>query len=388
MKKKEDETQNTKFQGAVSMDAIFAATSTAKEIKIDTPIVKETAVEEVVPVVVDTPVVDETPVVVDTPPIVPKPVTPGVKAEESTETDFFKKAKELISLGLLEDFSIQASDDDEEGTPISEFTSMSEEDLSEIIKIHKEGKKEDLSSNYISKKGLKEHQVKIIEILENGGDLSQIAESPEKAFDRPFEGYDMDERQRQVDVLYVDLTNGKGLDHESAITLIEKSVAKGTLEDEAKEVFGTYRNAHAKYVDDILEGQKKDKEFKDLNFKENKKALTAKLKSAGLKEGVYKKVSNEYAKKNEKGEFALVDKLKEILSKPEENHELILHLVDKKLFNDTFKIKASQETQRTVVRLASRAASKGNKKVQSSAPQEAQAPWLVAAAKYNESVKQ
>ena len=83
-----------------------------------------------------------------------------------------------------------------------------------------------------------------------------------------------------------------------------------------------------------------------------------------------------------------MDKLKEILSKPEENHELILHLVDKKLFNDTFKIKASQETQRTVVRLASRAASKGNKKVQSSAPQEAQAPWLVAAAKYNESVKQ
>ena len=90
----------------------------------------------------------------------------------------------------------------------------------------------------------------------------------------------------------------------------------------------------AVYQVKMLEKQKKEKEFKDLNFKENKKSLTAKLKEAGLKESVYKKVASQYGKKNDNGDYALIDKVREALDNPDDNHELILHLADKKLFNE------------------------------------------------------
>ena len=239
---------------------------------------------------------------------------------------------------MLKDFEIQDPENEEGSIMVSEFKQMTDANLEELIQLNKQEREDNISSNYISKEGLKEHQLKVIEILQNGGDLSQIAETPDRAFERPFEGFDMDDQKRQIDVIYTDLVSGKGLDHDSAISLIDSKVKKGTLEKEAKEVFDLYRNAHAKYIDDMLEEQRKEKQHKDLNFKENKKTLVAKLKESGLKESVYKKVATEYAKKNANGEHALIDKLREALNNPEENHELILHLADKKLFNETFKI--------------------------------------------------
>lgn len=377
MSKKEEKTD---FQGPVSLDAIFAATSKTKENpkkELDKPFIKE---EEKVNIAEP----DKTEEKKD---IKPEEVTTTVQElTNSEETESFKTAQQLIKLGILEDFVIQTSEEDEEGTSISEFKTMTQDNLEEIIKIHKEEKSKQLSSNYISKEGLKEHQLKVIEILQSGGDLSQIAESPEKAFERPFEGFDMEDRQRQIDVVYTDLVHSKGLKHDKAKSLIEYSIKNGTLKEEAKEIFDLYREAHSNYINDKLEEQRKAKEFKDLNFKENKKSLVAKLKEAGFKESVYKKVSSEYGKKNESGDYALLDKVRNILDNPEENYELILHLADKKLFNETFRIKASQEAQKTIVRLASSVASKGNKKSGKSQPQEAQAPWLKMAEIHNSNV--
>ena len=388
-KNEKQEEQKTEFQGAVSLDAIFAATSgkSTEDKKDDTvpPIPKK---EDKKP--------EETKV--ETPPANVPPATPATAAEApketvdntaaaDEETEAFKTAQRLLSLGLLEDFTIQTSEEDTDGTPISEFKGMTDDNLEEIIKIHKQEKEKEISSKYLPKGDLKDHQLKVFEILSNGGDLSQIAESPEKALERPFENVDMDSQQGQVDVLYTDLVYSKGLDHESAITIIDKEVKSGKLKDKAQGIFDKYRDAHSKYIDDILEKQKKDKEFKDLNFRENKKALTAKLKESGLKESVYKKVASEYGKKNDNGDYALIDKLREALDNPDENHELILHLADKKLFNETFKIKASQETQKTIVRLASGASSKGNKQSTRTNSTEARAPWLKAAQAHNESIK-
>lgn len=395
MNKDKNSTEKTDFQGPISLDAIFAATSG----KTDT-----TKVEDKKPIVQQQDTIitvkenkenkkdvtnqkaedtNKNPIVNNNEPA-PEPIKSNVVPE--TETEAFKTVKRLIGLGLLEDFMIQISEDDEDGTPISEFTSMSDENLEEIIKIHKQESEKNISSNYIPKEGLREHELKVIEILKKGGDLSKIAKTEEEAFKRPFEGFDMDDQNRQIDVRYTDLVHQKGLDHESAITIIDKEVKSGVIENKAKEIFDNYRKAHTAYIDKILEEQSKEKEFKELNFKENKKLLTAKLKEAGLKESVYKKVASEYGKKNESGDYALVDKLREALDNPEANHELILHLADKGLFNETFKIKAAQESQKTIVRLASRAASKGNKQIVKNTSTELESPWVKAAQKYNESL--
>lgn len=379
--------KSTEFKEPVSLDAIFAATAKAKEAAVI-----ETKVEKVAEKITKPDEVVETKPAEEKVIEEPKVEAPKSKVEEKPivqpkvekETEAFKTAQRLIKLGTLEDFAIQTSEDDENGTPISEFKTMTDEDLEEILKIQKQEKEEKISSNYISKEGLKEHQLKVIEILKAGGDLSQIADSKEQAFERPFEGMDLEKEQDQIDILFTDMIYSKKLSEEDAKVLINQQVTKGTLKESATKVFDTYRDSHSKYIDEKLLEQKKKKEFKDITFKENKKALTAKLKEVGMKESVYKKITAEYAKKNKQGEFVLVDKLKEILNNPEENHEIILHLADKKSFNDLFKIKASQGTQRKIVQLANKTANKGNRQtIQKQVTDAGDAPWALAAHNYN-----
>ena len=383
---KEEKTPETDFKGPVSLDAIFAATKGKTEVKKEEPPVPPITKEEIDKTTKTEPIKKEEPPVVKEEPKKEEPIAPAapVPGEESTA---FKTAQRLIELGMLEDFAIQTSEEDENGTLLSEFTEMTDDNLEEIIKIHKQEKAKEISDKFLPKGDLKEHQLKVFEILSNGGDLSEIADTPEKALERPFEGFDMDDQKRQIDVRYAELVHNKKLDHENAITIIDKEVKSGTIKDKALENFNSWRQAHSDYINGKLEEQKKAKEFKELNLKENKKVLTAKLKESGLKESVYKKVASEYAKRNENGEHALLDKLREALNSPEENHELILHLADKKLFNETFKIKASHEAHKTIVKLASGAASKGNRQTSKTQKPEVDAPWLIAAQKHNENIK-
>lgn len=377
----------TEFTGAMSLDAILASVSGETKAPEAQP-KKETPKAEDPKPKVPTPVTTEEKEdpIVATEKVVEVPV-PHPTVDNNTETEAYKRAQFLMDNGMLEDFSIQISDDDEDGTPISEFKSMTDENLKEILAIYKQEKDTEITSKYISKDGLKEHQLKVIEILKNGGDLSKIADSPDKAFERPFEGFDMDDQKRQIDVRYTDLVHSKKLDHEAAITIIDQEVKSGKIQEKAQEIFDSYRQAHANYIDNKLEEQRKDKEFKELNFKENKKLLIAKLKESGLKDTVYKKVAAEYSKKNEEGQYALVDKLIEALNNPGDNYELILHLSDKKLFNDTYKIKSAQETQKQIVRLASGANSKGNRQTTTRETNTAIAPWMADAEKFNQKLK-
>jgi hypothetical protein len=375
---KKTTTKETDFQGLVSLDAIFAATQSKKEDNspaiIADPVIKT-----------EKPIVEPIKEIEAVEPEPKKIIPPAIV--DTTETEAFKTAKRLINLGLLEDFSIQVSEEDENGTAISEFTSMTDENLQEIIKIHKKESEDNISSNFIPKKGLREHELKVIEILQKGGDWSKLGKTEKEAFQRPFEGFDMTDKERQMDVLYTDLVHQKGLSSEDAMIIINADVKSETLATKANTIFDSYRTAHTTYVDKMLVEQNKAKEHKELNFKENRKELTAKLKEAGLKESVYKKVSAEYAKKNDKGEHVLVEKLREALKNPGENHELILHLADKQLFNDTFKIKAAQESHRAMVKLASGSGPKGNRQVTKTQQENNTAPWLKIAENHNASIK-
>lgn len=365
------------FEVNKGLDAIFAAIEKKDEKKKEETKVEKPTVEVPKP---EEKKKEET--IVDPIPEVSKPIV----VEEPKESSAYTKAKELIQLGFLKDFKIQTSEEDEEGTLISEFTDMSDENLTEIISLYKQDRKEDISTNYISKDGLKEHEVKVIEFLKNGGDFSQLASKEEDAFKRPFEGFDLDDEKRQMDILYTDLVHGKRLSHEKAIKLIDVSLKEKTLKEEAQEVFNAYRKQHSDYIDGMLSQQQKEKEIREINFKENKKALTSKYKETGLKESAYKKVISEYSKRDEKGEFLLLNKLKEILNKPEENHEVILHLIDKKIFNEAFKIKSAHQTQKEIYKLKTTSENKSNKKSTRAAAADSSAPWMIGAQKFNESI--
>lgn len=313
-------------------------------------------------------------------------VDPKVEEEiqKTVSTEAHKIALRLISIGHLEDFEISV-EEGEEPILISDFTQMTDEQLDEILKIQKQEKDNEIKEKYISKEGLKEHQLKVIEILKNGGDLSEIADSKEDAMKRPFEGFDMEDERRQVDVLYYDYTNknGKGFSHERAVSFINTLAKEGNLASEANAVFEAYREKHKQIIDQKLEEQKNKKLSKEAAIKENKKAFAEKLKSAGLKDSLYKKVSSEFQKRDENGEYELVNTLRNMLENPQEYHEQILHLTDKKAFNEVFKIKAAEETTRKVVSLAGGLKSKGNRTVSTKAIKTSNMPWEEAAESYN-----
>ena len=291
------------------------------------------------------------------------PAKKDKKAEpkSTVETDSYKTIKRLIDAGIIEDFPIQLSDDEADVTNISDFTSMDDEQFNEIIELHKEGKIKDLQDNYLPKDGLKPHQIKVIEILKNGGDFTDIGENAKDAVTMPFEGYDSNNKQQAVNVLFEKYMKQQGLTQEDATDIIKKRDKAGTLYEEAQKTVDQYQGAFNTYLDDKLEAKKKDKLSKDSLEADNKKAFMKALKDSGLKESAYKKVADEYGRKDSSGESALIAKLKEILSDPEKNHSVITHLIDPKSFEDIYKIKNSNSVAKTIQRLATGAGKQGNR---------------------------
>lgn len=380
------------FKGVVSLEDILNASTVREERKKkneNKPTVEEVLLPPSTEEVAESTIEEEELEVAQVTPSIPSETapTPAPQQKQTKGSESYKVALRMLELGLIKDHEYQVEEGVEEGTSVSKFLNMTADNLKEIVDSQKADSQEDISSKYISKEGLKEHELKVIEILKNGGDLSQIAKTEEEAFQRPFEGFTMDSEDEQAEVRYAFLVQVKNLDPESAETLIDKEIRNGTISKTGQHAFDAYRKSHADYVDAILEKQVKAKEHRDFNFKENKKALTSKYKEAGLKESAYKKVVADYSKRDEKGEYNLITKLREVLDNPEENHEVILHLADKTLFDTLFKIKASNESSKAVVRLKTAAGATGNKQGIRGVSADNDAPWLKFAEKHNSNIK-
>lgn len=289
-----------------------------------------------------------------------KPLTNDTSKGES---DHYKTIKKLIDKGVIDDFPIQLSEDEDDVLNISEFTDMSEEQFNEIIDLHKTEKQNEIKEKYLSKEGLKEHQIKVFEILKNGGDFSEISDTPREAVQMPFEDFDPNVKQHSINVLFYKFMNQQGLSEEDARDLIKKRDQQGTLTDEAQKSVTGYHSAFNEYLDQKLADKQKEKLEKQSREQDNKKALTKALKEAGLKESVYKKVADTYVKKNSDGESSLISKLREILEEPEKYHSLIAHLADPKAYEEINKTQMSNTTAKSIQRLVTGSGKKGNRQM-------------------------
>jgi hypothetical protein len=278
-----------------------------------------------------------------------------------SETDHYKTIKKLIDKGVIDDFPIQLSEDEDDVLNISEFTDMSEEQFNEIIDLHKTEKQNEIKEKYLSKEGLKDHQIKVFEILKNGGDFSEISDTPREAVQMPFEDFDPSVKQHSINVLFYKFMNQQGLSEEDARDLIKKRDQQGTLTDEAQKSVTGYHSAFNEYLDEKLADKQKEKLEKQSREQDNKKALTKALKEAGLKESVYKKVADTYVKKNSDGESSLISKLREILEEPDKYHSLIAHLADPKAYEEINKTQMSNTTAKSIQRLVTGSGKKGNR---------------------------
>ena len=206
--------------------------------------------------------------------------TTTVEEEEEvveTGTSVFERTKSLIELGLIEDVRISTSEEDNEGTLLSEFKDISPEQLSKIVELQKDKRDKNIEDNYISKDNLSEDQLRIINIVKEGGDLKQIFNS-EQQLKRPFEGLDLEDEKIQKQVILHHFINNQNLSQKEALTLLAQKEKDFEVDSFSKQIVEAYNKSYDKYLTDKEEELKQDNLKKKQELQERKKSLTKTLK--------------------------------------------------------------------------------------------------------------
>lgn len=287
-----------------------------------------------------------------------------VVVESSQSSSFYDNVSSMLKLGLVEDVRISLTDDeDDEGVLLSEYKDISEDELSYILEQQKESNKEDIESKYISRDGLQDHHVKIIDILKNNGDIREVfGDNPEQALKRPFEGMDLEDVNNQRQILLHHYINNKQLSQDDAIQLLGKKEKDLELDKTVELVVKAYNDNYDNYLTDLQVKQEELAKQRQVELKEKKKVLTSVLKEQKIKDSLVNKIVKAATEGNE-----VETKIKEILKDPEKNHKLLLHLFDPESFNKLLqedKLKSStRESIRLIKNLPKREQkSAGNKK--------------------------
>lgn len=261
------------------------------------------------------------------------------------------KVKELIKLGLLEDIRVSFSEDDDEGKLLSEQDSLTDEQIQSIVEAQNSKRKEALEKDYLKKSDFQEHHLKIIEILKNGGDLREVFSNPADSVRRPFEGMDFDKVENQRKIAFAFYTENKGLPEKEALSLIAQKEKDFELDSFAKELHTAYNKAYDNYLETVKVNKQKEKEEAQKALQQRRKMLSERFKSQNIKENIYNKVVDGVTKPTEDGRLQIHKILDDILANPEENYEILLHMVDQKAFKDLYNIKKQEEKTQEVLRL-------------------------------------
>ena len=279
--------------------------------------------------------------------------TTTVEEEEEvveTGTSVFERTKSLIELGLIEDVRISTSEEDNEGTLLSEFKDISPEQLSKIVELQKDKRDKNIEDNYISKDNLSEDQLRIINIVKEGGDLKQIFNS-EQQLKRPFEGLDLEDEKIQKQVILHHFINNQNLSQKEALTLLAQKEKDFEVDSFSKQIVEAYNKSYDKYLTDKEEELKQDNLKKKQELQERKKSLTKTLKDNKLKDSIVRKVIDGVTKPISGNKVQIHQVFEEILKNPEENYEVLLHILDKKSYNELYKIRQRTDQVKNVIKL-------------------------------------
>lgn len=344
-------------EGEVSLEAFFDMTP---EVNTETVEKTETKQEEQKPEVVEQ----------------KEEVKPEVKAEEkeptTTETEIevkkptgvLDKVKLLIENGVLEDTRVSTSDDEEdEGVLLSEFSDITDEQLEDIKALQKEKKDKELQDKYISKDGLNDNHLKIVEFLKNGGDLKEVFEQPEQAFQTPYENLDLTDVKIQQAVALRDYINNKGLSREDAMDLVSKKQANFELDSLVTSIVEKDITEHNERISNMAQTQEQKRKEREETIKSTRKALTSTFKENKIKDNVTKKVVDSVTNFSQKGNSLIEETFKELLKNPEKHYLTLLHVADPEAFNELHKIQESKKVTNSVLRLRDKAVSNKTTKI-------------------------
>lgn len=263
--------------------------------------------------------------------------------EEPTESESYKVVQFLLDSGELEDFELEI-DDSENPIKLSEFKNIDAETLKEVIKQNREESDKKLKDSNINVKGLDETQKSLINIIKNSNfeDVKKIFKD-EIPLQEPWSDYNQNDEKHQAIAYRYYLMNALGHSQDEAEVLVETARKNLTLDVKANAVVTKQKELYKETV------KKKEQEIADKKEQEKKdkleykKALTEKYKD--LEPQKASELVKSATIENDGGATVVEQRFREVLSNPDEAHELIMYLLDKDLFNKVTTSKARTDEQ-------------------------------------------
>ena len=286
--------------------------------------------------------------------------------EEGDKNETFDVVKNMLEVGAITDLSLMVDPDSEDTVLLSEYKNITKDELAEIIEADKKVRESEVKENYISKEGLDETSIKIIDILKNGGSIEDLV-NPDKGVNvlkRPFEGHDLEDDLTRKKV-FVHYYMQKGIKQSDASGMLDARIKEGAFEDEVDGIIDLYNKSYEKSVADMQTKFKNEATEERNRVKETKKSIITTLKAQGFKDNVVRKVVDGVTKYDSEGFLPLERKLDEILKNPQDHYKVLLHLLDDKSFDKLIKEKTTTGASKATIKLV-RNVEKTSKKIKGS----------------------
>lgn len=267
---------------------------------------------------------------------------------ENKPNHYSKLAQKLIERGEWADAEIVNEDGSK--VMLSELKDLDEDRYLEILENQKAFKEEELKEKYTSVEGLDDHKKRLINIIKEGGDLTQIFQDT-NSIQRPFEGVDLDDENTCANIVYRQhLANG--LDEKEAVELTKLAQKDFTLDEKAKKIVGYHQSNYDKHLADTEEALKQEKIKEQEQLKSYRTSLLKGYKDLGIQDNQVKKLVDLATKENNEGVLEVDSLYEKMMENPETAQELIFFLADKenylKLKSLDIKRKDNIQTYKTI----------------------------------------
>lgn len=252
--------------------------------------------------------------------------------------------KRYLEDGYWEDVVVNIkSEDGEKQIPISELEDIDDETFKQLKEAQENLKKEDFESKYISKEGLDEKTLKLIEIARNGRfDEIQDLLKIQTEIVHPLQGLDTSDEKVQEWIVAQTLKN-QGLDDIVISNTIKQYKENLVLDQKADAVVQQIDKMYNDQIDAKLKEVEDNKLRERENQKQFKKNLSEQYKKIKIDESLKKSLIDSATKYDEYG-LAQTDKLfYEAKKDPEFFAELNFFLANREAYNKYKGIKVSNE---------------------------------------------
>lgn len=267
---------------------------------------------------------------------------------DNKPNQYSKLAQKLIERGEWADAEIVNEDGSK--VMLSELKDLDEDRYLEILENQKAFKEEELKEKYTSVEGLDDHKKRLINIIKEGGDLTQIFQDT-NAIQRPFEQVDLDDENTCANIVYRQhLANG--LDEKEATELTKLAQKDFTLDEKAKKIVGYHQSNYDKHLAETEEALKQEKVREQEQLKVYRTSLSKGYKDLGIQDNQVKKLVDLATRENNEGVLEVDSLYEKMMENPETAQELIYFLADKenylKLKSLDIKRKDNIQTYKTI----------------------------------------